>query len=1181
MDRLYGVIANRKDWLVHQVFEYARTFNFTIPASALDEVWRSLVGKLSDSLLLSLRKEDGPSDLSPDMDFSKEPATCFGMTAARKHCSSGATLGMFLVLMKGCRQACIELVREAGFDREYEEQCRLTVNRFFDRVEIGFVTEWVTSPHRDLSGECHADSGFMANDKDKYLTIFESTTLPVILLDEGLRIENMNRAAVDLIRGQGSSAHTCCIGKKRRGRLPWLADDLEAFVTGGEKEHVFERKLKTKKGLRYCKIKLRRVFDATRKPSGVTVLLDDITDQKKAQAEMERFASFPHLSPNPIVEIDASGRVIYFNAVIRRILDGIGQDFRVEALIPSDIDDIRQLLASGKESQLYREVRLKDRVFAENIYVSKQFNSIRIYARDVTDWKDAEDKLEKARDELEKQVEERTRQLFVVNKQLRKEIEVRLAVEGELRESKERLSNALESITDAFFSVHYDWRFTYMNREAERFWQRDSGELLGKQLWEIAPGVVGVPFDEECRKAMRGRVPVTFETLSPATGAWVEVRAYPSAEGLSVAIHDISDRKKTEKALKIANNYNRNLIEAGLDPLVTINPDGKISDVNRATEVATGYSRVELIGTDFSDYFTDPAAARRGYELVFSEGSVRDYELEMLHRDGHAAPVLYNATLYKDDEGGPLGVLAVARDMTETKRMEEERRRLATAVEQSAEGVLIMDRNGVARYVNPAFERISGYNKDDIIGRRPDAMEVDRCGELFKRVRNAMKKGDTWGGRAATRRKDGTRYHIDLTISPMKDASGKVTGYVAIGRDVTEQVRLEQQVRHGQKMEAIGTLAGGIAHDFNNIIAGIIGFIEMVLEDTPLDGPPHRKLELALKGAYRGRDLVKQILTFSRKTEPEKKPTRLGPVVGEVMPMLRASIPSTIEIRQHIQAGSDLVLADRTQIHQVLMNLCSNAAHAMANGGGVLEVQVASVDLGTDAEIKHPDLGSGKYIRLTVNDTGCGMEAHVLDRAFEPFFTTKGPGKGTGMGLSVVHGIVRSHGGAISVKSKPGQGSAFHVFLPIVEGDLATETDELKYLPRGRGRILLVDDEDLLVEMYENRLSRLGYKVIAKTSSLEALDVFRAAPERFDLVITDYTMPNMTGIDLSREMRLVRADIPIILCSGLHEPLSHETIREAGIREVLMKPVDKGEFADLVHRVLKERSTGASCEKNL
>ncbi|OPY71466.1 MAG: Blue-light-activated protein [Syntrophorhabdus sp. PtaU1.Bin002] len=1170
MDRLYGIIADNEDWLLRRVLQYARTFNFAIYTSTLEETWRSVIGHFSGSLLAVLRKENAVFEFYPDMDFSKDPIACSGMMEARRYRSLGVTLGVSLGLMKYCRQCYIDLVREAGFDGEYEEQSRLLVNRFFDRVEIGFVTEWTKSSHQHLPGECHAGDRLMADDKNKYLTIFESAAAPVILLDGRLRIENVNRAAAELIYGQGIPGYACSIEKRKKRHLPWLAKELKAFVTGGETEHAFDKELKTKRGPRYCQVKLKRMFDMTRKFSGVAVVLDDITDQKKAQAEIEHFASFPHLSPNPIVEIDASGRVIYFNEVIRRILGRIGQSLGVEALIPSDIDEILQLLASGSESQLYREVRLKDRVFGENIYVSKQFNSIRIYARDVTDWKDAEEKLEKAKDELEKQVEERTRQLFVVNKQLRKEIEVRRAVEEELRESRERLSNALESITDAFFTVHYDWRFTYMNQEAERFWQRNGAEILGKQLWEIAEEAVGTLFDEECHKAMKGRVPVTFETLSPTTGSWVEVHAYPSAEGLSVAVHDISDRKKTEEALEVANNYNRNLIEAGLDPLVTISPDGRINDVNRATEVATGYSRAELIGTDFFDYFTDPATARRGYELVFHQGSVRDYELEMLHRDGHTTPVLYNATLYKDEKGHPLGVLAAARDMTEMKRMEEERRRLATAVEQSAEGVLIMDRNGVARYVNPAFERISGYSRDDIIGRRPDTIAVDKRGELFKRMRDAMKKGDTWAGRAATRRKDGTRYQVDLTISPMKDASGKIVDYVAIGRDVTEQVRLEQQVRHGQKMEAIGTLAGGIAHDFNNIIAGIIGFIEIVLEDTPLEGPLHHRLELALKGAHRGRDLVKQILTFSRKAEPEKKPTRLGPVVGEVIPMLRASIPTTIEIRQNIQAGSDLVLADRTQIHQVLMNLCSNAAHAMSDGGGVLEVQVEDVDFGADAEIKHPDLRNGKYIKLTVNDTGCGMEADVLDRAFEPFFTTKSPGEGTGMGLSVVHGIVRSHGGAITVKSRPGQGSAFHVFLPVVEGDCVTEADESKHTPKGKGCILFVDDEDLLVRMNEDRLSRLGYKVVAKTSSIEALDVFRAAPERFDLVITDYTMPNMTGIDLSREMRLVRADVPIILCSGLHEPLAPETVSEVGIKGVLMKPVDKREFAELVHRVLEQ-----------
>ena len=383
-----------------------------------------------------------------------------------------------------------------------------------------------------------------------------------------------------------------------------------------------------------------------------------------------------------------------------------------------------------------------------------------------------------------------------------------------------------------------------------------------------------------------------------------------------------------------------------------------------------------------------------------------------------------------------------------------------------------------------------------------------------------------------------------------------------------ERDRLEEQLRHAQKMDAIGTLAGGIAHDFNNIIAGIIGFAEMVLEDVPGDSPVHRRLEFILKGAYRGRDLVKQILTFSRRGEQEKRPVSMSLVIAEVIPLIRAIIPSTIQIRRNILTESDIISADQTQIHQVVLNLCSNAAYAMRDQGGVLEIVLKDEIVTSEDYGAHPELKPGPYTRLTVSDTGCGMEPEILDRIFDPFFTTKASGEGTGLGLSVVHGIIRSHGGAISVYSKPGQGSSFHVIIPKIVSDVALERKEITRTPRGEGQILVVDDEDLLTEMSRQRLERLGYGVVGKTDSIEALEVFRAEPDRFDLVITDYTMPNMTGFDLSKEILHIRPDVPIIMCSGLHEPVPREKIKEIGIRDFFEKPIGNDDFARLIQDVL-------------
>ncbi len=419
--------------------------------------------------------------------------------------------------------------------------------------------------------------------------------------------------------------------------------------------------------------------------------------------------------------------------------------------------------------------------------------------------------------------------------------------------------------------------------------------------------------------------------------------------------------------------------------------------------------------------------------------------------------------------------------------------------------------------------------------------------------------------------------HEDLERRIVERTEELQQAYDRLIEETKERDRLEEQLRHAQKMDAIGTLAGGIAHDFNNIIAGIIGFTEMVLEDVPEDNPVHRRLEFILKGAHRGRDLVKQILTFSRKDKQEKKPVSMSNVIMEVIPLIRAIIPSTINIRHDILTKSDVISADRTQIHQVVLNMCSNAAYAMREQGGVLEIVLKDEIVTAEDCGVHSELKPGPHIRLIVSDTGCGIKPEMLDKIFDPFFTTKASGEGTGLGLSVVHGIIRSHAGAVTVYSKPGQGSSFHVIIPKIVPDVTSEKKEIMRTLKGGGRILVVDDEDLLTEMNRQRLERLGYSVIGKTDSLEALDIFRAEPDAFDLVITDYTMPNMTGFDLSKEILHIRPDMPIIMCSGLHEPVPREKIEEIGVRDFFEKPIGNEDFARLVQDVLgksKHRNIG-------
>ena len=626
------------------------------------------------------------------------------------------------------------------------------------------------------------------------------------------------------------------------------------------------------------------------------------------------------------------------------------------------------------------------------------------------------------------------------------------------------------------------------------------------------------------------------------------------------------------EALRKARAYERSLIEASLDPLVTITMDGKISDANIAAEQATGHTRNELIGTDFSDYFTEPEKARAGYLHAFREGMVRDYALNIRHRDGHTTPVLYNATVFHDETGQAIGVFAAARDMTAYRQAQAEYMRLAAALEQSAEGVLITDLDMKTVYVNPAFEGISGHDKQEIVGRVPDIFERGEGDAIFFKAMHArLAGGKAWTGRTSIEKKAGTPCEIEIAVSPIRGRSGTIRNYVVLTRDVTQQVRFERELRQAHKLEALGSLTAGIAHDFNNILAGIMGFTEMMLEDAPQDGALHRQLDLVLKGAQRGKGLVQQIRAFSRKDEPAKELVRLDLLIEEALRIMRPSLPANVEIQRHIEKTTGAVLADPTQIHQVLLNLVTNAAHAMGGMPGILRVSLSDCSAYSgDPEFRSEEMPPGLYAKLTISDTGSGMTPKVMERIFDPFFTTRAPGTGTGMGLAVVHGIVKGHNGSITVRSELGKGSSFQVFLPCVPEMSMAPAIKPAASPGGTEQILFVDDEQTLAELVRRRMERLGYKVVTALDGREALEIFLRQPGQIDLVITDYLMPGMTGFALAKELFRVRPDTPVIVCSGVTDLVPHEEARQIGVREIIAKPIEWHDFAVLVRRVLDE-----------
>ncbi len=506
-------------------------------------------------------------------------------------------------------------------------------------------------------------------------------------------------------------------------------------------------------------------------------------------------------------------------------------------------------------------------------------------------------------------------------------------------------------------------------------------------------------------------------------------------------------------------------------------------------------------------------------------------------------------------------------------KVRENEERFRSLSENAPDIIYTLDEKGAFTYVNPAWERLLGHTSAEVNGRyfndfaRPEDARMYR--KIFLRIRDSRETVRDFGGIVLDRK--GHERLFLMNAAPKLDADGKVTGLVGTLKDLTELKSLEAQLRQVQKMEAIGTLAGGIAHDFNNILGAILGYAEMALGDLPPDSPVQHFIKQIGKASERAKELVGQILAFSRRTEQEFKPIRISAVIKEASRFLRASLPSSIRIVQDVNARYEVVRADPTQIHQVFMNLCTNAAHAMRDTGGVLKIKLSKVDLGGENLVS--DLSAGPHLELTVSDTGHGIDPAIMDRIFDPFFTTKEPGEGTGMGLAVVHGIVKNHGGAILVESRPGQGTAFRVYLPVAVGESASERAQIEESPSGgRERILFVDDEEMLVELGRTMLSRFGYEVVSLTSSVEALKIFQAAPGSFDLVITDMTMPILSGVDLARSMLRVRPDMPVILVTGFSEVASHAKTQELGISEIILKPITRDVLAKAIRRSLDKKN---------
>ena len=757
---------------------------------------------------------------------------------------------------------------------------------------------------------------------------------------------------------------------------------------------------------------------------------------------------------------------------------------------------------------------------------------------------------------------------------------VRKTAETALRESEEMFRRISEQSLLSIAILTEDG-FDYVNAAYVRLTGYTEAELLEMPLAETVRMVHPDHRDfvtDQAGKKIRGETEgvvhqyVYLGVRKDGENRWVEqysrtIRWRGRIANLMTLV-DVTERERAKASLEQQKRTLQTILDGIPDVIGLQRPDHSIIAYNKAGYALMDRPKETVIG-------------RKCYELIGQDRPCEDCATSLALRSGKNETVekyverfnrwfQANVIPIRDEDEAVTMVVEQLHDITARKEREIELRRLAMAMEQTGEAILITDRKGVIRYANPAFLEVSGYRHDEVIGRTPRILKSGaHKPEFYRNLWKTITSGNRWQGRIINRSKDGRQFTEEATISPVTDESGEIVSFVAVKRDITAELTLADQLQQARKMEAIGTLAGGIAHDFNNILFPIMGFAEM-LQDEAAPGTVQRShVDGILKATQRARDLVRQILTFSRRATPTRGRVWIQLILKELVKLGRATLPSTITIIDRIDASCPPVEADPTQIHQVAMNLLTNAYQAMEPDGGRLEIILETVPAEDRSSV--PDLPPGIYIRLIVSDTGHGFDPGTRGRIFEPYFTTKAQGKGTGMGLSVVHGIVTQNGGEVVADSTPGQGTTFTVYLPALDPKTAEAEPAAPEgdIEGGDEHILVVDDEEQIVLLQTEMLQRLGYQVTGLRDSVAALDLIRESPDRFDLLITDLTMPRLTGERLAQQAREIRPDLPVILSTGFSDRVADlKGGNGKAIDAIAMKPMVRKEIAELIRQVL-------------